>query len=90
MLTFVSGFTLLFMLMNPVPRLIKFVFHVFGVICFIEGLVHIGLTSQAAECVSLFQEVFYPLALEGALIDTFFCTCIVHTYIPTLVSVLIL
>lgn len=52
------GFTLLFMLMNPVPRLIKFVFHVFGVICFIEGLVHIGLTSQAAECKNTTDELY--------------------------------
>jgi hypothetical protein len=51
----VTGFTILFMLMYPVPRQVKVAFHIFGLICFIESLVHIGLTAQASDCVRLYN-----------------------------------
>lgn len=43
------------MIMNPVPRPVKVAFHIFGIVCFVETLVHIGYaTSNAAkeDCVS--------------------------------------
>jgi hypothetical protein len=52
---YVTGFTILFMLMYPVPRQVKVAFHIFGLICFIESLVHIGLTAQASDCVRLYN-----------------------------------
>jgi hypothetical protein len=41
--------------MYPVPRQVKVAFHIFGLICFIESLVHIGLTAQASDCVRLYN-----------------------------------
>lgn len=53
------GFTILFMLMYPVPRQVKVAFHIFGLICFIESLVHIGLTAQASDCKTTTVELYY-------------------------------
>ncbi|KAJ8320247.1 hypothetical protein KUTeg_001834 [Tegillarca granosa] len=48
------GFTFLFILMIPVPRELKVAFHIFGLICFVEGLVLIGYVSKAEPCVIFF------------------------------------
>ncbi|OWF52056.1 hypothetical protein KP79_PYT21246 [Mizuhopecten yessoensis] len=58
--TFISiGFTFLFMLMIPVPRELKIVFHIFGIMCFVEGLVAVVYTSQAGNCKSTTEELYY-------------------------------
>ena len=47
-----TGFAFLFMVMVPVPRVVKIGFHVFGAVSLVISLAHIVLTSKAAECVS--------------------------------------
>ena len=56
------------MVMNPVPRLVKVAFHVFGVICFVETLVHIGYTTSLAAtedcvCICFIVHCLIPLKL---------------------------
>lgn len=56
------GFCFLFMIMNPVPRPVKVAFHIFGIVCFVETLVHIGYaTSNAAkeDCKSSTVALYY-------------------------------
>lgn len=45
--------------MIPVPRELKVAFHIFGLICFVEGLVLIGYVSKAEPC----KNTTWPLYL---------------------------
>ncbi|XP_041378028.1 uncharacterized protein LOC121390310 [Gigantopelta aegis] len=56
---FLIGFTFLFMVMMPVPRVVKIIFHVFGALSLIISLVHIILTSKAAECSTTTEALYY-------------------------------
>ncbi|XP_062595410.1 uncharacterized protein LOC134280937 [Saccostrea cucullata] len=74
-----QGFCLLFMIMNPVPRAVKVSFHVFGIICFVETLVHIAYTTSRAateDCKSSAAPLYYisyAFAWVGAASLIFFC-----------------
>ena len=48
----ISAFTIIFTLMDPVPFEVKVMFHIFGGMGFILGLVLSIFTSMAVECVS--------------------------------------
>ena len=51
------GFAIIFSIMDPVPRIAKLLFHVFGFGSFILGLISSLFTFQAAPCVSTIMYV---------------------------------
>ncbi|CAD5114769.1 DgyrCDS3813 [Dimorphilus gyrociliatus] len=45
--------------MDPVPWEVKLVFHIFGLVTFISGLVTVGYTAQAGYCRISTNELYY-------------------------------
>lgn len=52
-LFFSPGFVVLFSILDPVPYEVKLIFHVFGGVSFLVGLILTIFTSLAVECVSI-------------------------------------
>lgn len=61
------GFAILFSVMDPVPWEVKLAFHIYGVVCFIFGIIVIAFTSQAADCRESTQELYWFSLSTGVL-----------------------
>ncbi|ESO84340.1 hypothetical protein LOTGIDRAFT_236306 [Lottia gigantea] len=72
---FMIGFSFLFMIMSPVPDLVKKVYHVFGFINLVIGLASVIITSNSGDC-SNSTEVLHILSVILAV----FSACAIGFY----------